>query len=381
MSSKDIEKVVIVIPTYNEAMVIEDTVDKLNKCIDLIEGFDIEILIFDSASTDRTTDCIKNLQNKYNNVCFCSEESKTGLGIAYHKAMRYAMDILQADIVFEYDADGSHQAKYIEPMLNRIQKADVVVGSRYAPGGSIPSNWGAKRKLLSNLGNMITRLVLSPKHKDYTSGFRATRTRVLREIWPNKFLSSGYAYKLHLYWLLHKYTSRIIEFPIQFIDREKGFSKLPANSIGDSLRVIFTLRLNQTHRYLRMCGVGAIGAALQFSVYNLMRLFLPPVLSIQIAIILAILLNFMLNNKVTFKETLRESSLISGSAFFGFSLLMVFLQSLWLDFAVSYFGGGVLRENAVIMIGLIIGSFMNYFFYSKIIWRNKNNALSDKINI
>ena len=130
-----------------------------------------------------------------------------------------------------------------------------------------------------------------------------------------------------------------------------------------------------------MCGVGAIGAALQFSVYNLMRLFLPPVLSIQIAIILAILLNFTLNNKVTFKETLRESSLISGSAFFGFSLFMVFLQSLWLDFAVSYFGGGVLRENAVIMIGLIIGSFMNYFFYSKIIWRNKNNALPDKINI
>lgn len=380
MNLKDIEKVVIVIPTYNEAVVIEDTIDKLNKSIELIEGFDIEILIFDSASTDRTVDCIKQLQNRYKNVRFCLEESKTGLGNAYHQAMRYAMDTLHADIVFEYDADGSHQAHYIEPMLNLIKKADVVVGSRYVPGGSIPANWGPKRKLLSNLGNVITRLVLSPKHKDYTSGFRATRTRILREIWPNKFLSSGYAYKLHLFWLLHKSTARIVEFPIEFIDREKGFSKLPANSIGDSLRVIFTLRLNQAHRYLKMCGVGAIGAVLQFSIYNLMRYFLSPVLSIQIAVISAILLNFVLNNRITFKESLIESSLKSGSAFFGFSFFMVLLQSLWLDFAVSYFGGGVLMENTIIMIGLIIGSFMNYLFYSKIIWRNKNNALSDEIN-
>jgi dolichol-phosphate mannosyltransferase len=237
-----VQKVVIIIPTYNEAAIIKETIDRVFQVTSQLRDRDTHVLIFDSASTDATQQIVMDLQTAYPKLHLKTEPMKSGLGSAYLQAMRYAMTHLSADIVMEFDADLSHQPKYIAPMLEHMKTHDVVVGSRYVPGGRIPGNWGWHRKLLSILGNGIARLMLTPKYKDFTSGFRITHKRVLESVLPRVFLSNQYAYKLELLWLLHKNKARIFEYPITFLDREKGQSKLPANSMLDSLWVLFMLR-------------------------------------------------------------------------------------------------------------------------------------------
>ncbi len=243
------EKAVIIIPTYNESLVIQETIHQVMHVIEQQDHYDVSVLVFDSASTDDTQNKVRSLQAEYHLRLFLqTEPKKTGLGSAYLQAMRFAFNTLHADIIIEFDADLSHQPKYLLPMLEALKENDVAIGSRYVSGGSIPSNWGLHRKFLSVLGNYVARLVLSFKYKDFTSGFRATHRRVLVDVLPKHFLSNHYAYKLHLLWILHQNKARICEIPIDFIDREKGLSKLPANSIIDSLRVVFTLRLLEIKR-------------------------------------------------------------------------------------------------------------------------------------
>lgn len=239
-----VEKVVIIIPTYNEEEVIFETISALSAVRESSKDFAIQVLIFDSASTDNTQSIVRDLQDKYPWLTLQTETQKSGLGSAYLQAMQYALDDMQADMVIEFDADLSHQPKYLVPMLEKIKSADVVLGSRYVKGGSIPSDWGWHRKLISVLGNQVARFILTAKYKDFTSGFRITRREPLQIALRENFISNHYAYKLQLLWVLYRNKAQIIEYPIDFIDREKGKSKLPANSILDSLRVIFRLRLS-----------------------------------------------------------------------------------------------------------------------------------------
>lgn len=240
-SPSTLEKVVIIIPTYNEAGGIQSTIEQVFAMVDSIANYDIHILIFDSASTDKTQTIVKALQQKYIKLHLKTEPIKSGLGSAYLQAMNHALTELRADIVFEFDADLSHQPQYIPPMLEQLQTCDCVLGSRYVAEGSIPKDWAIHRKLFSILGNYIARAFLTPKYKDFTSGFRATRAEQLRTVLPPQFLTNHYAYKLELLWTLHQNNARIREYPIEFIDREQGNSKLPKNSIFDSLKVVFRL--------------------------------------------------------------------------------------------------------------------------------------------
>lgn len=238
------ENVVIIIPTYNEALIISETIHQVFEQTQTLEDFDVQILVFDSASTDKTPEIVRNLISHYHHKLHLeAEPQKTGLGSAYTQAMNYALNQLNADIIVEFDADLSHQPQYIPSMLEKIKTCDVVVGSRYISGGSIPENWSIHRKALSLLGNYVARMVLTRQYKDLTSGFRLIRRETLQKALSTPFLSNQYAYKLHLMWLLHRQKARIVEFPIAFIDRTHGTSKLPTNSILDALRVIFTLRL------------------------------------------------------------------------------------------------------------------------------------------
>jgi dolichol-phosphate mannosyltransferase len=266
-----IEKVVIIIPTYNESLVIEETITKIFHMTAGIPSMDIHVLVFDSASTDNTQQIITTLQTTYKNLHLKTEAKKSGLGSAYLQAMRHALNELAADIVMEFDADLSHQPQYIAPILAKLSACDVVVGSRYVSGGTIPKEWGWHRKLLSVLGNYVARALLTRKYKDFTSGFRATRKSALEKVLPKKFLSNHYAYKLELLWLLHKSKARICEYPIEFVDRQKGQSKLPTNSILDSLTVVSILRFNELKVYFKMCLVGLSGVVVQCLVYNVLR--------------------------------------------------------------------------------------------------------------
>lgn len=368
------EKVVIIIPTYNEALAIEETLLQVFQAIALISNQEIHVLVFDSASTDNTCDLIVRLQATYPHLHLKKEAKKSGLGSAYLQAMRYALTNLSADIIFEFDADLSHQPKYIAPMLDKLKTHDVVLGSRYIRGGEIPANWGWHRKFLSVLGNYIARFTLTSKYKDFTSGFRATRREALKQALPELFLSNHYAYKLELLWLLHQNKASICEYPIVFIDRTHGQSKLPANSIIDSLRVLLTLRFQKFINYFKMCLVGLSGTAVQYLIYNLLRQKLPPVNAVQIAVLGAMINNFTLNNRFTFKKnplTLSYNTIKTIAGFLGYSILMIGLQSYWLSLGIHYLGSGILQENIILISGIILGSILNYVIYSNFIWRKK----------
>lgn len=369
-----IRTVVIIIPTYNEACVIEDTIKEVfNAVVD--SSINIHVLVFDSCSIDNTQAVITRLQDHYPKLHLQREHKKTGLGSAYLQAMQYAITKLNADAVIEFDADLSHQPRYLLPMLEQLNFCDVVVGSRYVKGGSIPKNWGWHRKLLSILGNYVARAALTFKYKDFTSGFRATRACVLIKILPSHFLSNNYAYKLELLWRLHQSKAKIVELPIEFVDRAKGESKLPANSIIDSLRVLAILRFRGLKSYLNMCAVGLIGLVIQCLIYNLLRLKCTPLCSAQLAVTAAIVNNFILNNHITFKKRSLNNHFKPMLFFAGYSVLMILLQSNWVQLATHYLGTGYLKENLIVTSGVLIGSFLNYIFYSRIIWRKKSAVI------
>jgi dolichol-phosphate mannosyltransferase len=238
--------VVIIIPTYNEEGHIGETLRLLEHEISQIKHHTFDILVFDSCSTDKTIPYVKSLQIKYKNLHLVEEDKKSGLGGAYIKAMGYVMKHLNADIIFEFDADGSHQPKYIPVMMNAIEKgADVAVGSRYIPGGKIEANWAFHRRMISRVGNYVARLFLTRKYHDITSGFRATKVSLLKDISLENLLSKNYAYKIHLFWELHLRTRNIVEVPITFLDREHGVSKFPRNNMWESLKVVVLLRFRK----------------------------------------------------------------------------------------------------------------------------------------
>lgn len=242
MDTPRTEKVVIMIPTYNEELVIADTIKMVfEETHQIREEYDTHILIFDSASSDQTQAIVQSLQLKYTHLHLQTETQKTGLGSAYHQAMNFALNHLDADIVVEFDADLSHQPKYLIPMLEQIKQHDVIVGSRYIPGGSLPSDWGWQRRFLSKMGNLLIKNVLKLPYFDLTSGFRMVRRDALLNVLPQEFISSCFAYKIELYWCLFQKGYRIKEHPIEFVDRTQGYSKLPKGSIIDSLKVLYQL--------------------------------------------------------------------------------------------------------------------------------------------
>lgn len=387
------EKTVVIIPTYNEKDNIENTILALQDVFKKVSAnFEPHILIVDDTSPDGTAKIVKGLMKKYSNLHLFINKEKKGLGAAYIKGFKYAMDKLGADIVFEFDADGSHQPKYIPPMLEQFQKgADVVVGSRYVKGGSMPKDWGLKRKLVSFVGNLIAQVVLLIfKYKDMTSGFRATRTSFLKKIDLDHLLSMQYAYKIHLYYALHKAGAKIVEHPIDFIDRTKGKSKFPKNNVIDSLRVVFTLRWRESQRFIKVVIVGVIGLIIQLTLFNILRIIISepfkqvaigklqltiPVHTL-ISVEVAIISNFLINNFWTFKENKIKFNQV-GRLIFKFvqfnltSLGSIFIQWIAIILGVRVFGSGLILDNLYTIVGILIGLIWNYTMYTKLIWKKK----------
>jgi dolichol-phosphate mannosyltransferase len=371
-------KVIIIIPTYNEQENIGQTIEDLQNEFKKIKDHDMKILVMDSNSTDNTQKIVKDLQKKYKNLLLLIEKKKSGLGGAYIQAMKHCMDKLKADAVFEYDADGSHQPKYIPGMVDTLAKgADVVVGSRYVPGGSMPKDWGFNRKLMSFGGNLIARTTLFMfQYKDMTSGFRGTKTKFLKQVDLDGLFSKQFAYKIHLYYELHKLGAKIVEYPIDFIDRSKGKSKFPTNNVRDSLLLCFRLRWRDSKQFLQVCVVGGIGAVVQFSFFNLLRNSFDPAFANAIAVEFAVISNFVINNVWTFKEDKiafsKAGKLLGKFLVFNLvSLGSIFIQFVVMKLGVGILGRGFLIENGLVMVGILIGLVWNFTMYKKVVWKKK----------
>ncbi len=242
-------KMVIVIPTYNERENTEKMIETLAGIVKAVKDHQLELLYVDGNSPDGTADVVKQKQKKYKWLHLLIETKKEGLGRAYAKGMSYAMEKLGADYLMEFDADFQHRPEDIPRLAAKINQGfEYIIGSRYIKGGSIPSQWGFSRKLLSVGGNLVARiLLLLPQIHDVTGGFKLSRVRGFMDRFDfNQLLSRSFAYKIHLlFYMVVIKKAKIVEVPITFQHRSWGESKLIKNEMKETLRVIFLLQLNR----------------------------------------------------------------------------------------------------------------------------------------
>ena len=370
----------IIIPTYNEKGNIERLVNILEEEIfPKIKNYKMSILVADDSSPDGTADEVKSLMKKWENLDLNIGEKK-GLGAAYIRAMTYAIDKMGADVLFEMDADLSHNPKKIPEFLKKIDEGyDFAIGTRYSHGGSIPKNWGLLRKAFSVFGNLLVRTILMRfSIHDWTGGFRAIKKEVFLKEKSELTAFRGYTFQVSF---LHKAIRdkfKIAEVPIAFTDRTLGKSKIaPKEYIIDLLKYVITARIKEimTGPFGKFLMVGGTGFIINLSLYYLLvnKTILSLVLANTIAAQVAIFSNYNLNNLWTFKE--RK---IMNVESYLLKMLMFFITS---NIGVFIFQNGTIKLGELLygrkfyLIYFLIGTGLllvwNFTMYSKIIWRVK----------
>jgi dolichol-phosphate mannosyltransferase len=223
-----IGRVLVIVPTYNEAENIRPIVDRVRHAVPVVD-----LLIADDNSPDGTGGIADELAAADNHVFVLHRAGKEGLGAAYVAGFSWAKD-KGYDVVVEMDADGSHAPEELPKLLDALRDTDAVLGTRYVPGGSV-HNWPMHRLLLSRGGNIYIRMALGMPFKDATGGYRAYRIAVLDKIDVATVASTGYSFQVELAWRAYKNGFRIAEVPITFIERERGASKMSGNIFKEQL--------------------------------------------------------------------------------------------------------------------------------------------------
>lgn len=216
-------KIMVVIPTYNEASNLPTLIGELLALVAL----DLEVLIVDDNSPDGTGQVAGDLAERYpDRVHVLHRPGKLGLGTAYVTGFGYALEH-GSDLIIQMDADFSHSPAYIPQFVDAIEGYDVVVGSRYVSGGSLDERWSWWRYLLSWWANSIyTRLILGVNIRDTTAGFKCWRRATLEGIGLDRVRSNGYVFQVEMAYLTEKLGFRFLEIPIHFEDRRIGQSKM-----------------------------------------------------------------------------------------------------------------------------------------------------------
>lgn len=371
-------KAVILLPTFNERENIISLLDNLQKILAKNSGYNFNYLIIDDNSPDGTAEIVQNYSKSHKEVKIITGK-KAGLGNALIRGINYATEKINTDLIIQMDADLSHDPEVIPKFLEKIDSgADMVVGSRYIKGGSIPSNWGIHRKIFSIIGNAIVRYGLGfPNIHDWTGGFRAYKKKIAVAVTPQMSKYSGYVFQIAF---LHKtilLKSIIAEVPINFTDRRFGKSKIaPAEYIRHVFEYVISQRLNdlKTGSFGKFLVVGGTGLLINtFLLEVFVRLGLAPWISNTIGAECAIISNFILNNRWTFKSR-KVNGLQAFVKLIQFNLTSIvgvlFIQSgtIWVG---TYFAG-VRTFRIWYLIGTAILLIWNYFMYSKVIWKKQN---------
>lgn len=221
-------ELLIIIPTYNEAESIAAIVQRTRAVVP-----EADILIVDDASPDGTGDIADRLATD-SAVTVLHREGKDGLGHAYLEGFAVAL-ARNYDFVAQMDADGSHDPAELPAMLAIARSgADLVIGSRWVPGGSV-HNWPWLRTAISRTGNWYSRMVLGSRVRDITAGFRVFGAPALSRLVTHTMSSQGYCFQVELAWRLERWGGRIVEHPIAFTERETGHSKMHAGIVTEAL--------------------------------------------------------------------------------------------------------------------------------------------------
>ena len=225
----------IVIPTYNEAENIEALIAEI-----FIVNQEFRIIVVDDNSPDGTGAVASGIAEKDSRVEVLHRPSKAGLGTAYVEGFRQAL-ALGADLIFEMDADFSHEPRYLKHFLDAAQSVDVVIGSRYINGVRV-EGWRFRRLLLSKFANIFVSYLMVKPVWDYTAGFRCYRREVLQAIDLGKIRSDGYAFQIEMTYHAFKHGFKVKEVPIIFRERQHGLSKISRGVVWEAFWMTFKCR-------------------------------------------------------------------------------------------------------------------------------------------
>jgi dolichol-phosphate mannosyltransferase len=223
-----IGRVLVVIPTYQERENIDRILDRLLAAVP-----EVEVLVADDNSPDGTGALADARSAADPRVHVLHRPGKEGLGAAYLAGFAWGIQH-GADVLVEMDADGSHRPEDLPAMLAALVDADVVLGSRYVPGGAV-ENWPRSREFLSRGGNIYTRIMLGVSLRDATGGFRAYRRSALEKMVMRDVSSQGYCFQVDLVRRAVRAGLRVVEVPITFVEREFGSSKMSRSIVTEAL--------------------------------------------------------------------------------------------------------------------------------------------------
>ncbi len=231
----------VCLPTYNERENLEPMVRALGE-----NG--VSVLVIDDNSPDGTGELADRLAGELDHVAVLHRQLKEGLGPAYLAGFRRALAD-GAELVLEMDCDFSHNPADVPRLIEAAANADLVLGSRYVRGGSIP-NWGVVRRFVSFGGSLYARLLLGVGVRDLTGGFKCYRRTVLETIDLDAISSRGYAFQIETTYRALRAGFRVVEVPITFVDRERGGSKMSRGIVLEGFWKVPVLRLRALARRL-----------------------------------------------------------------------------------------------------------------------------------
>ncbi|MGH9266086.1 MAG: polyprenol monophosphomannose synthase [Acidimicrobiales bacterium] len=237
-------RALVVLPTYQEAENVAEVLRRLRAAAPAVD-----VLVVDDSSPDGTAAIAKAAGHEVGGVDVLIRPTKSGLGSAYRAG--FAEGLARGyDVLVEMDSDLSHDPARLPSLLRAVEAgADLAVGSRYVPGGTIP-NWPVHRRLLSRWGNRYADLALGLSVRDATSGYRAYRADALRGIDLHSVRADGYGFQIEMAYRVASHGGQIVELPIEFVDREKGTSKMSFRIIAEALVLVswWGLRDRLRHR-------------------------------------------------------------------------------------------------------------------------------------
>jgi dolichol-phosphate mannosyltransferase len=364
-------KLVVIIPTLNERDNIVRLIPEIDRQAEKIDH-EVHILVVDAHSTDGTPEAVQQLAGNRNSL-HCIFQSATGLGNAYIDGIKYALTELNADAVFEMDADFSHDPSDLPRLIRELENGtDFVIGSRYVDGGSIPDDWGILRKLNSRFGNIAARFIAGMiSVKDCTAGYRLIRAGFLRNIGLDNLNVRGYAFQVALLHKAYVAKASIKEIPVNFIDRKLGVSKLGVRDIVEFIVNVWWIRLQSIAIFVKFVIVGLSGILVNLGAFTLLlNLGVSKYLASPIAIELSIITNFLCHNFWTFRWRKNGHSLrVKGLKFKLASLIslcvsytcFVLLSVSFPEVSPVYFQ----------LVAILPASFINYMMSS--FWVFKDN--------
>ena len=363
-------KICFVLPTYNEEENIENIIKQILEQEVHQNAHTFSILVVDDNSSDDTQSIVKRLISINQNIHLISGQKK-GLGDAYKRGFAFALDDLNADLIFQMDSDGQHDPSLIPSFISSIEEGkDVIIGSRFADGGTTP-DFSFSRLFMSKVGNLLVRYVGGiTQVRDCTSGYRAIRASYLKELDFSYLSTRGYSFQSSLICDLAWRGADIFEIPIEFSSRKGGDSKLALRDQIEFLLNIPRLGFRNTKDFIKYSLVGISGVFVNLGLYTLLTRYyevselLAPLISIETALIS----NFILNNFWTFGKRTTHSRI--RVKFLKFHLASGFSALINYSVFLALFLVFQLHDILANLIGIALAAIVNYLINSNWTWKD-----------